>query len=363
MQYKLENSWQEILKNIELLKFDFKNIINLKNKNIALYGAGRYGKVALKYLKKQGYNIVCFIDNSPQKQGTEIDEIPVVSINHFIIKSVDFVFITIKGFEFKSEVAIKNMSFDAWYIVKNIDKYEHIRNNIFCDDSSKQTLDGVLLSILTNDKKYYSLIMDFNQYFCLPYFRNNSNEYFVDVGSYIGDSIEKFIWANDGIFKQIIAFEPGVKQYNASKKRILRLVEEWALNSETISVINAGVADKEGSAHVDLSQTELPSLNLMVDKTNDETSSIKITTLDKQLENVPVTFIKADIEGMEMAMLRGAKETILKNKPKLAICVYHNINDLIEVIGFLQAIVPNYKMALRHHSHLHSETVLYCWIE
>ena len=33
----------------------------------------------------------------------------------------------------------------------------------------------------------------------------------------------------------------------------------------------------------------------------------------------------ADIEGAEMLMLKGAKETIKTYKPILAICLYHNI--------------------------------------
>ena len=363
MQYESENTWQLILEKIKYLKPDFKDIVTLRNKNIALYGAGRSGKAVLEYLKKQGLNIVCFIDGAPAKQGSEIDGIPVLAKDNPIIQTVDFIFTTIKGFTVTDEIYVEHMSFDVWYIVANIDKYEHIRNNLFCDDRSKQTLDGILLAILTNDKKHLSSIMEFNQYFCLPQFRNNLDGYFVDVGSYVGDSIEKFIWANDGLLKKIIAFDPGQKQYAASQKRISRLVEEWALNPETISIINAGIGDKECLANINSIKKDLPSLNLNFDETSDKTFSITITTLDKQLENIPVTFIKADIEGMEMAMLKGGKQTILKNKPKLAICVYHNINDLIEITEFLQLIVSEYKMALRHHSHMYSETVLYCWIE
>lgn len=361
MQY-LEENWQIILDKTQVLKSELEPNISSPNTNIALYGAGRYGKVALEHLKKI-YNIVCFIDNSPQKQGSEIEGLPVISIDNPIIKSVDFTFTTIRGIDFKNEINMPNISFDTWYIIQNLDKFEHFRNNLFYDDVSKQTLDGILLATLTNDKKYYSSVANPNQYFCLPVFRNNSSEYFVDIGAYVGDSIEKFIWANDGLFRKIIAFEPGKKQYNALQKRIKRLIEEWALNAENISVINSGIGDKECYANLDFTQTELPSFNLMIDENKDISTAIKITTLDNQLENIPVTFIKADIEGMEMSMLKGGKQTILKNKPKLAICVYHNINDLIEIIEFLQTIVPEYKMELRHHSHLHSETVLYCWVE
>lgn len=45
-------------------------------------------------------------------------------------------------------------------------------------------------------------------------------------------------------------------------------------------------------------------------------------------------YIKMDIEGSEMAALMGAKETIKRHKPYLAICVYHRKNDLTEDVNF-----------------------------
>ena len=65
---------------------------------------------------------------------------------------------------------------------------------------------------------------------------------------------------------------------------------------------------------------------------NEEDSILKVEkiTIDKwvQEHNIQkVDFIKADIEGAERDMLIGAKDTIKKFLPKIAICTYHIEDD------------------------------------
>jgi hypothetical protein len=42
--------------------------------------------------------------------------------------------------------------------------------------------------------------------------------------------------------------------------------------------------------------------------------------------------------------------------------LYHRITDLYEIPLFLKGLVPEYKMAVRHHSLSQEESVLYCWV-
>jgi len=66
-----------------------------------------------------------------------------------------------------------------------------------------------------------------------------------------------------------------------------------------------------------------------------------------------------DIEGAELQGLKGAKNIIVKNRPKLAICIYHKPEDILEIPLYLQSIVPDYKFYIRHYSNHDIETVLY----
>ena len=66
-----------------------------------------------------------------------------------------------------------------------------------------------------------------------------------------------------------------------------------------------------------------------------------------------------DIEGSELKALLGAKELLEKQKPKLAICIYHLYNDLWEIPLLIKNINPSYKLYMGHHSQNLFETVIY----
>ena len=74
-----------------------------------------------------------------------------------------------------------------------------------------------------------------------------------------------------------------------------------------------------------------------------------------------MTLIKADIQGMEMDLIEGAKNIIKNQKPKLAICAYHLPSDLYLLPKRIREINPDYRFALRSHSNNYSEMVLYCY--
>lgn len=71
-----------------------------------------------------------------------------------------------------------------------------------------------------------------------------------------------------------------------------------------------------------------------------------------------------DIEGAEQAALRRVENLIKRQKPKLAVCVYHRIEDLWQIPIMLKKWVPEYSISIRHHAKWWvSETVCYAWRE
>ena len=88
-------------------------------------------------------------------------------------------------------------------------------------------------------------------------------------------------------------------------------------------------------------------------------NKIKVDSIDNVCAGDKVTFIKMDIEGSEREALRGATTVIKRDKPRLAICIYHSPEDLYEIPFWIKFIVPEYKIYIRHHSDTGSETVVY----
>ena len=70
-------------------------------------------------------------------------------------------------------------------------------------------------------------------------------------------------------------------------------------------------------------------------------------------------FIKMDIEGAEQQALRGAEKSIRRFKPKLAITVYHSLEDFWEIPQWIAQLGLEYKLYLRHFTIHQEETVLF----
>ena len=81
--------------------------------------------------------------------------------------------------------------------------------------------------------------------------------------------------------------------------------------------------------------------------------------MDEVTADTRVGFIKMDIEGFELDALQGGEQTIKRDKPLLAICVYHRAGDVLAIMDYLHEIVPEYRFWLRHYTATPLETVLY----
>ena len=96
---------------------------------------------------------------------------------------------------------------------------------------------------------------------------------------------------------------------------------------------------------------------------NSNGREVPTKTIDDFVEELSlgrVDFIKMDIEGSELASLKGALATIRSFKPKLAISIYHHFDDYFSIINYLSSLRIYENLVLGHYTIHREETVLYC---
>jgi hypothetical protein len=133
-----------------------------------------------------------------------------------------------------------------------------------------------------------------------------TEEFTVKSGDVIADiGAAEGIWALSNVEKasKIYLFECEPKWVNALQKTF----EPW---KEKVVIVNKYVSD---------------------------VSDDKNITLDSYFGGQEINFIKADIEGMELKMLKGMSEIFHRNNElKLMLCAYHKAGDAVELKEFLE---------------------------
>jgi FkbM family methyltransferase len=366
-QDEVAESWKGVSK----LSADFEHRVagveQAFGRGVVLFGAGPHGRAAARHFKSCDVPVRCFVDNDPAKHGTSIDGIEVLPPQE--AATGPLVLITARhavrqvGQQLDA-MGVASISFDMYFAVRHIDRLASVRNTLLQDSRSRLVYDSIVKAMLTGEERHCAAVMEANQYFALPQFVNVGNDHFVDAGAYVGDTIERFIFANNGIFRHIYAFEPGGTQMAALERRVKRLCQEWAVEESRITCERAGLSERDEEMGITADQRTLQCTSIGPQAAaGNEISKVRVHSLDRYLDGRPATFIKADIEGMETAMLLGAGETIRKFRPKLAISIYHEPVDLFRIAETVRSLVPDYCMAVRHHAPFLMDSVLYCWMD
>lgn len=92
---------------------------------------------------------------------------------------------------------------------------------------------------------------------------------------------------------------------------------------------------------------------------------ISIVTIDSLFaeKGIHINYLKADIEGFEENMIRGALETIRISKPKIAVTTYHKGQDYKKLIELVRSVAPEYKYRIKGIDYLSGNPImLHMWI-
>lgn len=105
-----------------------------------------------------------------------------------------------------------------------------------------------------------------------------------------------------------------------------------------------------------------PGTKLSEDHLESGASTAITTSIDDYVQENKISrigFIKMDIEGAELSALQGAINTIKRDRPRLAIAIYHDLNDFITIPQFLSSLNLGYSFYIDHFTIHDEETILF----
>lgn len=144
------------------------------------------------------------------------------------------------------------------------------------------------------------------------------------------------IGANIGMFTNVAASKAGRVYAFEPVPIALSFLQQNARLYDNIEICPYAVCDKNGTADFytylenEVSDIGVSSMSIRISGEGIKIIQVDTVTIDsfvKQRGLGRVDFIKADIEGAERDMLRGAQKTLAEFAPKLALCTYHLPDD------------------------------------
>jgi FkbM family methyltransferase len=168
----------------------------------------------------------------------------------------------------------------------------------------------------------------------------------VDGGAYRGETLTAL--AARLPLAQAWSFEPDPENHAA----LVAALADWPVPATHIP---AGLSDRCGLADFQAGAGEASHFG------GSGGRPTPVVSLDACLHLAPVNFIKLDVEGQELAVLAGARRTLQRERPTLAIAAYHRWDDLWRLPLFLAELGLGYRLRLGLHGHNSFDTVLYAY--
>jgi FkbM family methyltransferase len=344
-----------------------------------LYGAGNTGRHVLARLREAGIEPAAFADDTPEKQGSSTDGLPVASPVEAVrgcggrcALAVTMLNAALPFSEARRRLAGVTEGplvsvFDLARAVPHallpfnciepardlLARSREIRDTARLLEWDPDSLEQLLAHLR------FRLELDFDAlppptvpaYFPAEVLASLPAPFrFVDCGAYDGDTIRELIALRPDV-DRIVAFEPDraaharLESYVASlptnlRSRIDRRPEALGRRAMRASFVETGDTSARIAAEGE--------------------HEVQVSTLDATIDlaGAPL-YVKLDVEGAEADVLDGAQALLGRTRPHLAVSVYHRPGDLWEIARDLAALDLGYRFLLRTHGVDGADLVLY----
>lgn len=353
-------------KNVEKYRSRESIINDLKKdgRKVVIYGTGKFACSVAEFIIKNDISLYCFVDKTQYYyNGKTINvcgnEYKCILLNDMNLQQTEYN--VLYGFiEYDKIEECRDIFKSCKYVdyldvyPSHIIEYDYLKNNsvafkelysVLKDNESKMVLEAYLHARYSGDVGAISQLKHGNTMYDWELLDIKKDDILIDGGAYVGDTILEIKNQCGYLPEEIYAFEP-------DSSNLIQLINEFLPEElRKIHPIAAGLY-KEDTI---LRFNEFGNLGSSISENGN--CEIKAYALDGHEAFMNVSVIKMDIEGSELDALKGASKLIEKNKPKLAICIYHNNQDLLNVFNFLKPF--GYDFFMRQHSCSCEETVLY----
>ena len=239
-------------------------------------------------------------------------------------------------------------SYRAKQIVRSIIEYKKYKEVYFFNynaplyipnDFSIQSLNQVICECFYSDNWHF---------YDIPQTKINDNDVVLDCGA--AEGLFSFIY--EAKCKKIYLIEPAIEFHETLKKTFN--------GKPNISLIPIALSNQIGE--VFMSERGISSQIV-----NDGFGTkIQLSTIDNLFyeQGIEITYIKADLEGYDFKALEGARKTIKKYKPKIAVTTYHDPEHADLIKKLLISINPGYKILIKGISQYSGcPIMLHAWID
>lgn len=225
--------------------------------------------------------------------------------------------------------------FDGEHLDAEYSKLEIVYNAL-SDEYSRELFADVIRFRLTGKLQYLSrceAVRD--SYKAMPF--SNRVETALDGGAFKGDSAADMLASFPNI-KRILAFEPDPSTF---KKLSL-----FADSTEGVVVpVNAALSDRVGES--DCVSSGSRGSGISGRNRRAKNIVIRTETVDSLCHDEKIDFLKLDVEGFEREALKGASNTLHRDRPALAVSLYHRTDDITDLALLSAELLGKCRMYLR----------------
>ena len=376
----------EFIKAQKNISLDFVEKARDFQGDIYLFGAGSHLPFAVGFMQKYGLRVKGILDSSKSGKYQRSSyksfydgDIPIIKFDEFLLgedakkncwfvisapsaeeairKTVAPYFPEEKVFSFETVLytvyfSLQDIESYRTYLLSHWKEFSELYDTL-ADAKSRETLMAVLKGRLSGQLTYFRQCCVSDQYFPADIIQFSKHEVMVDLGAYDGDTLLEFSrYCPD--YKAVYCFEPDVNLLPVLKD----IQKQQEHLGRCVYVIPKGAWDQSARLELSADGTAMAITHIVDASQSKPSYTIETVTVD-EIVGEPISYMKMDIEGSELRALHGAAKQIAENHPKLAVCVYHKNDDILDIWNYLRSLVPEYRFYLRHHTVAGDETVLY----